>query len=57
MAKARVARQLILYNFNMARYMTDKEREALEEFENELLDSLKELRKRLKKVAKKVDSH
>ena len=41
----------------MARYMTDKEREALEEFENELLDNLKELRKRLKKVGKKVDSH
>ena len=28
----------------MARYMTDKEREALAEFENELLDSLKKLR-------------
>ena len=41
----------------MARYMTDKERKALREFENELLDSLKELRKRLKKVDKKVDSH
>jgi hypothetical protein len=40
----------------MARYMTDKEREALAEFENELLDSLKELRKKLKKVDKKVDS-
>jgi len=26
----------------MARYMTDKEREALEEFNKELLDSLKE---------------
>ena len=26
----------------MPRYMTDKEREALEEFQNELLDSLKE---------------
>ena len=26
----------------MTRYMTDKEREALEEFQNELLDSLKE---------------
>ena len=38
----------------MARYMTDKEREALAEFENELLDSLKELRK---KVGKKVDTH
>ena len=38
----------------MARYMTDKEREALREFENELLDSLKELRK---KVNKKVDTH
>lgn len=36
--------------------MTDKEREALAEFENELLDSLKELRKKLKKVGKKVDS-
>ena len=41
----------------MPRYMTDKEREALQEFENELLDNLKELRKRLKKVDKKVDSH
>ena len=41
----------------MPRYMTDKEREALQEFENELLDSLKELRKRLKKVDKTVDSH
>ena len=41
----------------MPRYMTDKEREALQEFENELLDNLKELRKRLKKVSKKVDSH
>ena len=57
MAKARVVRQSILYNFNMARYMTDKEREALREFENELLDNLKELRKRLKKVGKKVDTH
>jgi predicted DNA-binding transcriptional regulator len=28
--------------------MTDKEREALQEFENELLDSLKELRKKIK---------
>ena len=28
--------------------MTDKEREALAEFENELLDSLKELRKKIK---------
>ena len=27
----------------MARYMTDKEREALAEFDNELEDSLKEL--------------
>jgi hypothetical protein len=33
----------------MARYMTDKEREALREFQNELLDSLKELRKKIKK--------
>ena len=40
----------------MARYMTDKEREALAEFENELLDNLKELRKKLKKVKKKVDT-
>ena len=32
----------------MARYMTDKERETLQEFENELLDSLKELRKKIK---------
>ena len=38
----------------MPRYMTDKEREALAEFEKELLDSLKELRK---KVNKKVDTH
>ena len=37
----------------MARYMTDKEREALAEFNKELLDSLK----KLKKVNKKVDSH
>jgi len=29
--------------------MTDKEREALAEFENELLESLKELRKKLKR--------
>ena len=29
----------------MARYMTDKEREALAEFNKELLDSLKELKK------------
>ena len=41
----------------MPRYMTDKEREALAEFENELLDNLKELRKKLKKVNKKVDTH
>ena len=41
----------------MPRYMTDKEREALRIFENELLDSLKELRKKLKKVDKKVDTH
>ena len=41
----------------MARYMTEKEREALAEFEKELLDSLKELRKKLKKVNKKVDTH
>ena len=33
----------------MPRYMTDKEREALREFENELLESLKELRKKLKR--------
>ena len=33
----------------MPRYMTDKEREALEEFENELLDSLNELKKKIKK--------
>ena len=33
--------------------MTEKEREALAEFEKELLDSLKEL----KKVNKKVDTH
>ena len=32
----------------MARYMTDKEREALQEFENELLDNLKELRTKIK---------
>lgn len=32
----------------MARYMTDKEREALAKFENELLDNLKELRKKIK---------
>ena len=37
----------------MARYMTDKEREALREFQNELLDSLKELRKKIKKLATK----
>ena len=37
----------------MARYMTDKEREALQEFENELLDSLKELRKKLKNEQRK----
>ena len=36
--------------------MTDKEREALAEFENELLDNLKELRKKLKKIGKKVDT-
>ena len=36
--------------------MTDKDREALAEFENELLDNLKELRKKLKKVEQKVDS-
>ena len=41
----------------MPRYMTEKEREALAEFENELLDNLKELRKKLKKVDKKVDTH
>ena len=41
----------------MPRYMTDKEREALAEFNKELLGSLKELRKRLKKVDKKVDTH
>ena len=29
----------------MARYMTNKEREALAEFNKELLDSLKELKK------------
>ena len=41
----------------MPRYMTEKEREALAEFEKEVLDNLKELRKRLKKVNKKVDTH
>ena len=37
--------------------MTDKEREALAEFDKELLDSLKELKKSLKKLWKKVDTH
>ena len=37
----------------MARYMTDKEREALAEFENELLDNLKELRKKIKNYKNK----
>jgi len=32
----------------MARYMTDIERKALKEFEEELLESLKELRKKIK---------
>ena len=31
----------------MARYMTDIERKALKEFEEELLESLKELRKKI----------
>ena len=30
----------------MTRYMTDSERKALKEFEEELLESLKELRKK-----------
>ena len=38
----------------MPRYMTEKEREALAEFEKELLDSLKEIKK---KVIKLVDNH
>ena len=33
----------------MARYMTNKEREALAELNKELLDSLKELKKKLTK--------
>ena len=41
----------------MPRYMTEKEREALAEFEKEVLDNLKELKKILKKVNKKVDTH
>lgn len=31
----------------MARYMTDSERKELKEFEDELLESLKELRKKI----------
>ena len=34
----------------MPRYMTDKEREALAEFEKELLENLKELRKKSTRV-------
>mgnify|MGYP003118837902 FL=1 len=39
----------------MARYMTDKEREALEKFNKELEDSLKDgiLRKKFKKILQK----
>lgn len=37
----------------MARYMTDSERKALKEFEEELLESLKELRKKIKNYKNK----
>ena len=37
----------------MARYMTDIERKALKEFEEELLESLKELRKKIKNYKNK----
>ena len=39
----------------MARYMTNKEREALAEFNKELLDSLKELKKKLTKRLTRIE--
>ena len=39
----------------MARYMTDKERTALKEFEEELLESLKKLRKKVANTKKNPD--
>ena len=37
----------------MARYMTDIERKELKKFEDELLESLKELRKKIKNYKNK----
>ena len=40
----------------MARYMTDIERKALKEFEEELLENLKELRKKVKSKNKRYEN-
>ena len=39
----------------MARYMTDVERKELKEFEDELLESLKELRKKIPNYKGEID--